>query len=130
MSCYLDYTLWIPDSRFQVPDFRFFVNGYWNRTSIVDGISGFLSCIPPCSLRSPIFGAVSLLCQLFSSGEPGPRLRIPDSLRKTKIMESGFPLTCRSDRLSYCIFLISMIDTGSKTETKQNVKSFVGHGKK
>ena len=28
------------DSRFQVPDSRFFVNGSWNRTSIVDGISG------------------------------------------------------------------------------------------
>ena len=90
MSRILDSTLWIPDSRFQVPDSRFFVNGSWNLTSIVDGISGFLSCIPPGSLRSPIFGAVSLLCQLFSSGEPGPRLRIPDSLRKTKIMESGF----------------------------------------
>ena len=79
------------DSTFRVPDSRFFVNGSWNRTSIVDGISGFLSCIPPGSLRTLIFGAVSLLCQFFSSGEPGSRLKIPDSSRKTKIMESGFP---------------------------------------
>ena len=103
------------DSRFQVLDSRFFVNGSWNRTSIVDGFS---SSFPPGSLRSPIFGAVSLLCQFFSSGEPSPRLRIPDSSRKTKIMESGFPYMWRSDRLSYYTFSISMFDTGSKTETK------------
>ena len=40
------------DSRFQVLDSRFFINGSWNRTSIVDG---FLSSFPPGSLRSPIF---------------------------------------------------------------------------
>ena len=106
------------DSGFHVMNSRFFVSGTWNRISIVDGISGCLSCIPPGSLRSPTFGAVSLLYQFFSSGEPGPRLRIPDSLRKTKIMESGFPYMWRSDRLSYYTLSISMFDTGSKTETK------------
>ena len=103
------------DSRFQVLDSRFFVSGSWNRTFIVDG---FLSSFPPGSLRLPIFGAVSLLRQFFSSGEPGPRLRIPDSSRKTKIMESGFPYMWRSDRLSYYIFSISLFETGSKTETR------------
>lgn len=90
----------------------------------------------PLSSLTQFFFSVSLLCQFFPTVEPCPGLRAKDSgFLKQKNSRNWDYLTYTWGYLTVCpkkfdIFvLISMLDTGSKTETKYNTKSSVSHGR-